>query len=237
MKRGIRKRAHENLSDANIRRVVHALKEEGITKKSACEMLNISYNTTRLNRIIEEFEDQENYVSTRKAQNRGKPASKQEIKEVIQDYIEGDNVSDIAKSIYRSQAFVKGIIDRVGVPQRPTGKDKYKEAMLPDACLKDSFEKGEVAWSAKHHMSCIVEQEYTVEFQNSMPGIRTVDYEKEYGCRMYRVWCYNLIPYSDEYEHFGWWPGRKKIGFSAHALAHSLGSLKHLEEYGVSFEG
>ena len=95
MKRGIRKRAHENLSDANIRRVVHALKEEGITKKSACEMLNISYNTTRLNRIIEEFEDQENYVSTRKAQNRGKPASKQEIKEVIQDYIEGDNISDI----------------------------------------------------------------------------------------------------------------------------------------------
>ena len=159
MKRGVRKRAHENLSDANIRRVVYALREEGITKKTACEMLNISYNTTRLNRIIEEFEDQENYVSTRKAQNRGKPASKEEIKQVIQDYIEGDNVSDIAKSIYRSQAFVKGIIDRVGVPQRPTGDDKHKEAMLPDACLKDIFEHSEVAWSAKHHMTCIIEQE------------------------------------------------------------------------------
>ena len=237
MKRGVRKRAHENLSDANIRRVVYALREEGITKKTACEMLNISYNTTRLNRIIEEFEDQENYVSTRKAQNRGKPASKEEIKQVIQDYIEGDNVSDIAKSIYRSQAFVKGIIDRVGVPQRPTGEDKHKEAMLPDACLKDIFEHSEVAWSAKHHMPCIIEQEYTIDFQDSMPGIRTVDYEKEYGSKMYRVWCYNLVPYSDEYEQFGWWPGRKKIGFSAHALAHSLGSLKHLEEYGVSFEG
>ena len=50
-KRGVRKRAHENLSEVNIRRVISAL-EEGITKKSACEMLNISYNTTRLNRII-----------------------------------------------------------------------------------------------------------------------------------------------------------------------------------------
>ena len=56
MKRGVRKRAGENLSPANIRRVIHSLNEEGITKKVACEMLNISYNTTRLNRIIEEFE-------------------------------------------------------------------------------------------------------------------------------------------------------------------------------------
>ena len=98
MKRGVRKRAHENLSDANIRRVISAL-EEGSTKKSACEMLNISYNTTRLNRIIEEFEEQESFVAMRKLQTKGKPASPEEIKQVIQDYVEGENISDIAKSI------------------------------------------------------------------------------------------------------------------------------------------
>ena len=234
-KRGVRKRAHENLSDANIRRVISAL-EEGSTKKSACEMLNISYNTTRLNRIIEEFEEQENYVAIRKLQTKGKPASPDEIKEVIQDYVEGESISDIAKSIYRSQAFVKGIINRVGVPQRPTGEDKHKEAMLPDACLRDSFEKGEIVWNAQYHMACIVEQEYTLDFQNASPGINTVDYEGVYGCKMYRVWCYNLIPYSDEYETLGWWTGKKKVGFSAHTLCQSLGSLKHLKEYGVSFE-
>jgi len=234
-KRGVRKRAHENLSDANIRRVISALKE-GSTKKSACEMLNISYNTTRLNRIIEEFEEQENYVAIRKLQTKGKPASPDEIKQVIQDYVEGESISDIAKSIYRSQAFVKGIISRVGVPQRPTGEDKHKEAMLPDACLRDSFEKGEIVWNAQYHMACIVEQEYTLDFQNASPGINTVDYEEMYGCKMYRVWCYNLIPYSDEYETLGWWTGKKKVGFSAHTLCQSLGSLKHLKEYGVSFE-
>ena len=234
-KRGVRKRAHENLSDANIRRVISAL-EEGSTKKSACEMLNISYNTTRLNRIIEEFEEQENYVAIRKLQTKGKPASPDEIKQVIQDYVEGESISDIAKSIYRSQAFVKGIINRVGVPQRPTGEDKHKEAMLPDACLRNSFEKGEIVWNAHYHMACIVEQEYTLDFQNASPGINTVDYEGMYGCKMYRVWCYNLIPYSDEYETLGWWTGKKKIGFSAHTLCQSLGSLKHLKEYGVSFE-
>ena len=234
-KRGVRKRAHENLSDANIRRVISAL-EEGSTKKSACEMLNISYNTTRLNRIIEEFEEQENYVAMRKLQTKGKPASPEEIKQVIQEYVEGESISDIAKSIYRSQAFVKGIINRVGVPQRPTGEDKHKEAMLPDACLRDSFEKGEIVWNAQYHMACIVEQEYTLDFQNASPGINTVDYEGVYGCKMYRVWCYNLIPYSDEYETLGWWTGKKKVGFSAHTLCQSLGSLKHLKEYGVSFE-
>ena len=234
-KRGVRKRAHENLSDANVRRVISALKE-GSTKKSACEMLNISYNTTRLNRIIEEFEEQENYVAIRKLQTKGKPASPDEIKQVIQDYVEGESISDIAKSIYRSQAFVKGIISRVGVPQRPTGEDKHKEAMLPDACLRDSFEKGEIVWNAQYHMACIVEQEYTLDFQNASPGINTVDYEEMYGCKMYRVWCYNLIPYSDEYETLGWWTGKKKVGFSAHTLCQSLGSLKHLKEYGVSFE-
>ena len=65
MRRGVRKREGENLSPANIRRVIHSLNEEGITKKVACEMLNISYNTTRLNRIIEEVEEQEAYVNKR----------------------------------------------------------------------------------------------------------------------------------------------------------------------------
>ena len=62
------------------------------------------------------------------------------------------------------------------------------------------------------------------------------DYEKEYGCKLYSIWVYELIPYSEEYARLGWWNGRKRLGFSGHALAHSLGSLEHLREYGVSFE-
>jgi hypothetical protein len=199
-------------------------------------MLNISYNTTRLSNIIEEFEEQEDYVALRKSQLKGKPALKEEVKRVIQDYVEGENISDIAKSIYRSTSFVKGIIDRVGVPQRPTGDDKYKEAMLPDICLKDSYEVGEIVWNARYHMPCTIDQEHSLEYQKSMPGLLPVDYEEKYGCKMYSVYCYELVDYEDKYSRLGWWQGKRKLGFGAHTLAHSLGNLEHLKEFGVSFE-
>jgi len=55
----IKKKAHEKLDDTNIKRVIAALTNENpITKKEACEMLNISYNTTRLSKIIEGFKEE-----------------------------------------------------------------------------------------------------------------------------------------------------------------------------------
>ena len=80
----IKTRKHENLTETNVSHVINLLNsEKPITKKEACSILNISYNTTRLNRIIEEFEEQEAYVNTRKSQNKGKMASKEEIKQVF----------------------------------------------------------------------------------------------------------------------------------------------------------
>ena len=54
-KRGVKKQDHERLDDATIGRVVSLLgAEKPITKKAACETLNISYNTARLKKIIDE---------------------------------------------------------------------------------------------------------------------------------------------------------------------------------------
>ena len=58
MVRGIRAKSHEKLDDTNLQRVWEALNSSTpITKKEACEMLNITYNTTRLNNILEEHRD------------------------------------------------------------------------------------------------------------------------------------------------------------------------------------
>ena len=74
--RQTRKREHEKLDEANLDRVIEMLEgDEPITKKVACEMLNISYNTTRLGSIIAEHKDIMEYRATRKAQNRGRKAT------------------------------------------------------------------------------------------------------------------------------------------------------------------
>ena len=234
-KRGIRAKSYEDLSAVNIKRVIAEL-EQGATKKVACEMLRISYNTTRLNNIIEEFEVEEARIADRKARNKGKMAMKHEIQRAITDYIEGDSITDIAKNLYRSPAFVKGIIERVGVPRRPVGEEKAHEVLLPDACIKEEFQEGEIAWSSRYHMPCIIGKEYTVEYCKTKPGLGLVDYEAKYGSKMYSVYCYNLYGYDESIKTLGWWSGRKKLGFNAHQLAHSLGSLEHLRLYGVTFE-
>ena len=114
----IKKKAHEKLSDDNIQKVIGLLRQESpITKKEACEILNIRYNTTRLQNIIDDYEDTLAFKTKRKDQLRGKPASEDEIKSVVQSYIEGENISTIATDMYRSPAFVKNIINRLGVPQ------------------------------------------------------------------------------------------------------------------------
>ena len=69
----IRKKGHEKLDDANLQRVLEYLKaEQPITKKEACAMLNITYNTTRLSSIMTDFEDTLAFRAKRKAQNRGR---------------------------------------------------------------------------------------------------------------------------------------------------------------------
>tara|TARA_R100001463_G_scaffold92303_1_gene147054 strand:+ start:135 stop:845 length:711 start_codon:yes stop_codon:yes gene_type:complete len=234
-KRGVRAKSYEDLSDVNIKRVLAAL-EDGATKKVACEMLRISYNTTRLNNILTEFQEEQDRIADRKARNKGKPAQQHEIQRAITDYIEGDNITDIAKNLYRSAAFVKGIIDRVGVPRRPVGDEKASEVLLPDACLKEEFHEGEIAWSSRYHMPCIIGKEWTIEYQNSRPGIGTLDYEEKYGAKMYSIYCYELFAYDESIKTLGWWNGRKKLGFNALSLAYRLGSLEHLKEYGVTFE-
>ena len=83
--RGVRAKSHEKLDDTNLQRVWEALNSDSpITKKEACEMLNITYNTTRLNRILEEHRDTMEYRARRKSQLKGTKATDAEVKQVIE---------------------------------------------------------------------------------------------------------------------------------------------------------
>jgi hypothetical protein len=128
--RKIKKKDHENLSESNISKVIDLLSgNQPISKKVACDMLNIAYNTTRLQRIIDDYEDKVEYRELRKKQNRGRGASNEEIREAVERYLSGESLAEIAAGLFRSSGFVRSLIERVGVPSvaRESGV-----AILPD---------------------------------------------------------------------------------------------------------
>lgn len=151
-KRRIKKQEHERLDDATIGRVVSLLEaEKPITKKQACETLNISYNTTRLNKIIQEYKDRIEFRERRFAQNRGKPFSNLEIKELVTDYLNGSSISNIADSLYRSSHIIKKKIKELNLPERVKDATYQNPSIIPDEAVAETFKKGELVWSARYN--------------------------------------------------------------------------------------
>jgi hypothetical protein len=230
MRRGIKKQDHEKLSNENISRVRNLLEsDKPITKKEACGMLNISYNTSRLAKIIEEYADRQMYVEKRKNMNRGKKATDAEISEAVARFLAGDPISDISRGLYRSTGFVNNIIEKVGVPARIIGKEnQLKLDFIPDECVSDDFEKGEVVWSAKYHAAARIRQQLSPEYVSNAKGMMNTNYEEIYGCKCYAISVIERVDSDDSL-----FPAVQHGGFAAYAPAYELGKLKHLEQYGV----
>lgn len=235
----VKKKSYENLTAQNIEKVIALLNpsssqqsteatQKAITKKEACEILNISYNTTRLNAIIEGHLEQKAYVKKRKSQNRGRPASDAEISEAVTDYLSGANVTDISKRLFRSVGFVRAILEGVGVPQRPTGEERKAIDYFPDECVSEDFAEGEIAWSAIYHSAVRVGKRMTKEYQDSKQGLSTVDYESKYATPAYQIYVVQKVDSEDTF-----FSSVTKGGFSAYSTAYDLGKLEHLKKYGV----
>lgn len=154
----------EKMTDANIARVIALLEptEEGvkpITKKLACELLGMAYNTKRLDQVIQEYRDRKEKDRERRAAKRGKPATADEVQYVIQDYLSGETVDSISKSLYRSTAFVKGILEKYHVPIRSQKHDYFKPSFIPDGAVRERFKVGEVVYSARYDSTARIEAE------------------------------------------------------------------------------
>jgi hypothetical protein len=232
----VKKRDYENLSPENVQKVKDLLNpldgSKAITKKEACGILNISYNTARLSKIIEDYDERTAYVQLRKSQNRGKGASQMEIAEVIRDYLQGDSIAAIAKSLYRSSGFVKSIVEKVGIPSRGVSKEERTEVgYLPEECVAEDFRIGQIVWSARHHAPAEICRELSVHYQAESAGFKDTNYEKKYGAKCYTIWVRE--PFDTDREF--WISGIETGGFFASSLAYDLGSLEHLEKYGVDF--
>jgi len=217
----VKQKDHENLTDVNITRVIELLESTPpITKKTACEILNISYNTTRLNNIIEGFKERKATQKRLRDANRGKPLTDDEKSSIIESHLKGETLIDISRSIYRPVALVRSVINNLGVPKRVSGEERRYPLFLPDSCVAEEFHPGQKAWSAVYHAPCEVLKE--------VPGKK---YEEEYGCKCYQI--YVIEPLDDALDTF---PNIKVGGFNAYSTAYNLGSLEHLLEYGIKLD-
>lgn len=154
----------ERMTDANLLRVIALLepKEQGvspITKKDACSMLGMAYNTTRLAKILEEFKQKREADQLRRNEKRGKPASKEEIQYVIQSYLEGEPVDTISKAIFRGAQFVKSILEEYSVPTRAVSHSYFKPELIPEGAMRSRFTIGEVVYSARYDSLARIDSE------------------------------------------------------------------------------
>ena len=128
---------------------------------------------------------------------------------------------------------MKSILEKIGVPQRPTKtEDRMQEYYLPEECVAEDFEVGEIVWSANHHAPAVIENKLSKEYQDSKPGIQTVDYISRYGCH-----CYSILVRQKSSGNSDYYYDIPDIGgFFSFALAYDLGKLTHLEQYGINLE-
>ena len=144
----------EKMTDSNLSRVIRLLEpEEGkkpITKKDACQMLGMAYNTTRLASIIEEFKQKQQRVAEQKAKLRGKPITDSERVSIIQEYLTGATIESISKMTYRGSHLIKQVLEDNSVPIRQPGHNYFTPQLIPDGAVRDRFQPGEVVYSARY---------------------------------------------------------------------------------------
>lgn len=168
----------DRLNWANFEKVLYMLsppEDSGYkawTKKEACQFLGIAYNTTRLGTLLEKHKDKKTKDAARRASLRGKPPTPDEISYSITEYLAGETIDSISKSLYRSSVFVRGILERSAVPLRSPGNSYFRPDLIPEEATRTSFAVGEVVYSARYQSLARVDSQST---------------HRSYG-NIYRVW-------------------------------------------------
>jgi len=153
----------ELMTDANIAKVIKLLEPEqgtkAITKKDACQILGMAYNTTRLGTIIEEWKKKQTKNAERRAEKRGKPVTGEERIYIISEYLAGETVDSISKATYRSSTFVKSVLETNSVPIRVPGSSYFCPELIPEGAVRERFKVGEVVYSARYDSTARIDAE------------------------------------------------------------------------------
>lgn len=175
----------EKLDPTNIEKVIKLLEaEKPITKKDACSILNIAYNTTRLGNIIEKHKEKVARDRKLRQDKRGKPATPDEVRFIISGYLDGDTIDGLSNTTHRSTTFIRQILDHYHVPIRARAHDYFKPELIPEGAVRTKFDMGEVVYSARYDSKCVIQGEFP--------------HHEEY---VYRVWLT-----SDRWQQYAYQP-------------------------------
>lgn len=141
----------ERLDAANMERVIEALNaEKPITKTAACGMLNIAYNTTRLDKLIATYLEKKAQDAARRRAKRGTAATNDEVGHIVTEYIEGATIDSISKAVYRSPDFIKRVLEANFITLRSAENDYLHPALIPDGSVRTEFKITERVYSARY---------------------------------------------------------------------------------------
>lgn len=171
-----------NLTEDQYTKVKAHLDNKG-TKKAACEMLGISYNTKKLQELMERYELRDEAAKAARAAKRKQPVTQQEVVWWITAYLQGNPVSEIAESHFRSEAVIKLHLEKHGALLRHARVDRLNPPLIPEQCISDEFQIGEYVWAAAYNCVAEVRGFYkdAVRIHVLSPDVQEFSYQPSYN--------------------------------------------------------
>ena len=198
----VRQKEGEDFSKARVQEVINLLEaEKPITKKTACDMLRMaSYNTTRLNNIIQKHKDEAQSLAIRRKANRSKPIQKYEITTICENYLSGTSLSELSDNLARSTSIIKRVLAQHNIPLRHGAHSYNNPPLIEDNALANDYEKGDLVFAARYNsIATIMGKGY---IDNTHGIVYPIWVSGDYARSAYQPW-YELADLRDLQKEYG----------------------------------